>query len=65
VGRTPSATAPRKTVPTKRGGAPLPQLYMVGDYSHYDSLWPSDVVAKAPEPSHLHRSADETTLSYP
>ncbi len=51
--------------PTKRGGALLPQLYMVGNHSHYDSLWPSHVVAKAPEPSHLYRSANEITLSYP
>ena len=50
--------------PTQRGGALLPQRFMVGDYSHYDTLWPSHSVAKAPVPSELRRSADEITLSY-
>ena len=50
--------------PTHRGGALLPQVFMVGDYSRYDTLWPSHVVAKPPVPSPLRRAGDELALSY-
>jgi CubicO group peptidase (beta-lactamase class C family) len=50
--------------PMARGGALLPQVYMVGDYSHYDALWPSHPVVKSTEPSPLRRADQEITLSY-
>lgn len=50
--------------PTQHGGALLPQVFMVGDYSHYDTLWPSHLVAKASVPSQLRRASDEITLRY-
>jgi CubicO group peptidase (beta-lactamase class C family) len=50
--------------PTQRGGARLPQRDMVGDYSRFDTLWPSHVVAKPAAPSLLRRGVDELTLSY-
>ena len=50
--------------PTRRGGALLPQAFMVGDYSRYDTLWPSHAVAKPPAPSLLRRSGDELALTY-
>jgi CubicO group peptidase (beta-lactamase class C family) len=50
--------------PTHRGGALLPQLYMVGDYSHYDTVWPSHLVARPTASSPLARAADEITLTY-
>lgn len=50
--------------PTRRGGALLPQLYMVGDYSRFDTLWPSHVVAKSPSPSLLRRATNELALIY-
>lgn len=50
--------------PTQRGGARLPQRFMVGDYSRFDTLWPSHVVAKATAPSLLRRAAEELPLSY-
>jgi CubicO group peptidase (beta-lactamase class C family) len=50
--------------PTQRGGALLPQRFMVGDYSRNDTLWPSHVVAKPAASSQLRRAADEITLTY-
>jgi CubicO group peptidase (beta-lactamase class C family) len=50
--------------PIRRGGALLPQSYMVGDYSHYDTLWPSHLVAKSPTPSPLRRAAREIDVTY-
>ncbi|HLY90529.1 MAG TPA: serine hydrolase [Acetobacteraceae bacterium] len=50
--------------PTRRGGALLPQMYMVGDYSRFDTLWPSHVVAKSSSPSSLRRADNELALTY-
>jgi CubicO group peptidase (beta-lactamase class C family) len=50
--------------PTRRGGALLPQVFMVGDYSRYDTLWPFHLVARPANPSPLRRAADEITLTY-
>jgi CubicO group peptidase (beta-lactamase class C family) len=54
-----------RNYPVARGGAVLPQVYMVGNYSHFDTLWPSHPVAKPPEASPLRRAAQEIALSYP
>ncbi len=50
--------------PTKRGGALLPQVYMIGDFSHYDTLWPSHLVEKPAAPSQLRRATNEIALRY-
>jgi hypothetical protein len=50
--------------PTHRGGALLPQVFMVGDYSRFDTLWPSHVVAKSSVPSLLRHAADGLALTY-
>jgi CubicO group peptidase (beta-lactamase class C family) len=51
--------------PAQRGGALLPQHFMVGDYSRYDTLYSFHLVAKPAVPSPLRRAAQEITLSYP
>ena len=48
----------------QRGGALLPQRFMVGTYSRYDQLYPFHLVAKPPAPSLLRRAAQEITLDY-
>jgi CubicO group peptidase (beta-lactamase class C family) len=51
--------------PSMRGSlAALPQAYLVGNFSHYDTLYPSRLVAKPAEPSQLRRAADEIALTY-
>ena len=50
--------------PVRVGGPVLSPLFMVGNYSHYDRLWPSHVVAKPAVPSSLRRAAEEIALSY-
>jgi CubicO group peptidase (beta-lactamase class C family) len=50
--------------PAQRGGALLPQRYMVGTYSRNDQLYPFHLVAKPPAPSPLRRAAQEITLDY-
>ncbi|MDP9651497.1 serine hydrolase domain-containing protein [Paraburkholderia caledonica] len=42
----------------------LRQPYMVGNYSHYDSLHPSHLVAKAEKPSPFERASTELQVSY-
>ena len=50
--------------PARRGGALLPQLFMVGTYSRYDTLYPYHLVAKPTAASPLRRAPEELTLSY-
>src|ERR1700731_4652593 len=50
--------------PARRGGGVLPQVFMIGNYSHFDTLWPSHAVAKAPVPSQMRRAPNEITLRY-
>ncbi len=42
----------------------LRQPYMVGNYSHYDSLHPSHLVERAETPSVLERASTEPRVSY-
>ncbi|MEJ1977750.1 MAG: hypothetical protein WDN49_18215 [Acetobacteraceae bacterium] len=37
---------------------------MVGNYSHYDRLFPGHVVAKAAQPSALQRAPQEAAITY-
>jgi CubicO group peptidase (beta-lactamase class C family) len=51
--------------PALRGNTTtMPQQYLVGDYSHYDTLYPSHRVGKPPQASLLRRAAQAITLSY-
>lgn len=50
--------------PAQRGGALLPQLFMVGDYSRFDTLWPLHRIERPAEPSPLRRAQDEIALTY-
>ena len=40
------------------------QIAMVGSYSHYDSIWPFHLVAKAPSPAPLRRAPAEIAPTY-
>jgi CubicO group peptidase (beta-lactamase class C family) len=51
--------------PARRGSALLPQLFMVGTYSRYDTLYPFHLVAKPAVASPLRRAPSEITLTYP
>jgi CubicO group peptidase (beta-lactamase class C family) len=50
--------------PVRRGGVLLPQRYMVGSYSHYDTVNPVHVAAKSATPSPLRRAAEPIVLTY-
>lgn len=42
----------------------LPQQFMVGNYSHFDTLFESHTVAKSPHPWVLQRASHELSLNY-
>ena len=44
--------------------APVPQINMVGTYSHWHEKYPNRPVPRPPVPSPLRRAAEELTLSY-
>jgi CubicO group peptidase (beta-lactamase class C family) len=47
------------------GGRTAPtQAQMVGNYSHYDRIWPSHLIARAETPAPLHRAPQEIALTY-
>lgn len=51
--------------PAMRGSsAAMPQAYLVGNYTRYDTLYPFHLVAKGPNPSTLRRTGEEITLTY-
>jgi CubicO group peptidase (beta-lactamase class C family) len=50
--------------PARRGRGVLPQLYMVGSYSRYDTLYPFHLVAKPAAASPLRRASQEIAITY-
>jgi CubicO group peptidase (beta-lactamase class C family) len=51
--------------PTMRGNAAvMPQAYLVGNFSHYDALYPNRLVAKPPQASLLRQATAELAFSY-
>jgi CubicO group peptidase (beta-lactamase class C family) len=48
--------------PARRGGVLMPQQFMVGTYSHYESVNPVHIIAKPGAPSPLHRAPQEISL---
>jgi CubicO group peptidase (beta-lactamase class C family) len=50
--------------PAQRGGTVLPQRYMVGIFSRFDTLYPFHRVARPAAASPLRRAAREITLTY-
>jgi CubicO group peptidase (beta-lactamase class C family) len=54
----------RQGYPARRGGALLPQQFMVGSYSRYETVSPVHTVARAATPSLLHRAPAEISLTW-
>jgi len=50
--------------PARRGGALLPQQFMVGSYSRYEKVSPVHTSARAATPSLLHRAPAEISLTW-
>jgi len=50
--------------PSQRGYPVLPQRYMVGNYSRYDAIYPTRLVARPEQPSVLRRAAQEIDLTW-
>jgi CubicO group peptidase (beta-lactamase class C family) len=50
--------------PARRGGVLLPQQFMVGSYSHYETVNPVRTIARAATPSVLHRAPAEISLTW-